>query len=179
MIFTETRLKDALIIEPEKFEDDRGFFARIWDKKVFEQKGLETNWVQSSISFNKIKGTLRGMHFQTKPYEEIKMVRCTKGKIYDVIIDLRTSSQTFKKWMSIELSEQNHKILYVPKGFAHGFQTLEDNTEVFYQISESYNPEFSKGIIWNDNELNIKWPLRITSISERDKFFPSLKLSDI
>jgi dTDP-4-dehydrorhamnose 3,5-epimerase len=175
MIFTETRLKDALIIEPEKFEDDRGFFARIWDKKVFEQKGLETNWVQSSISFNKIKGTLRGMHFQTKPYEEIKMVRCTKGKIYDVIIDLRTSSQTFKKWMSIELSEQNHKILYIPKGFAHGFQTLEDNTEVFYQISEYHHQDVSGGIKWNDPEFSIIWPNAVSNISEKDNNFPNFQ----
>ena len=175
MIFTETDLKDVLIIEPEKLEDDRGFFSRVWDKKIFEQKDLETNWIQSSISFNKIKGTLRGMHFQKKPHEEIKMIRCTKGKIYDVIVDLRTTSQTFKKWISVELNDQNHKILYIPKGFAHGFQTLEDDTEIFYQISEYYHKDFASGIKWDEPHLSIKWPLRISTISERDKNLPYLR----
>lgn len=179
MIFTETKLVGSYIIEIEKCEDERGFFARTWDKKEFTDLGLDSDFVQSSISVNKKKGILRGLHYQSAPYEESKIIRCVRGKIYDVFIDLRSHSKTFKKWFSIELSEDNYKMLYLPKGFAHGFQTLEDNTKVFYQISEFYNPEFSKGIIWNDNELNILWPLKITSISKRDKSFPSLKSCDI
>lgn len=176
MIFTEIELKGAYIIEIEEFKDDRGFFARTWDKKIFEKKELETNWVQSSISFNKIRGTLRGMHFQKKPYDEIKMIRCTKGKIYDVIIDLRITSQTFKKWISVELSEQNYKILYIPKGFAHGFQTLEDNTEIFYQISEYHHQNVSGGIKWDDPEFSITWPTEVSNISEKDMNFPKFQI---
>jgi dTDP-4-dehydrorhamnose 3,5-epimerase len=168
MIFNETNFSGVYTIEPEKLEDERGFFARIWDNKVFEEKGLDSKILQSSISFNKKKGTLRGMHFQYGPFKESKMVRCTKGKIYDVIVDLRKDSKTFKKWFSIELSESNHKILYIPKGFAHGFQTLEDNTEVYYQISEFYNPAYSNGIRWDDPVFGIKWPLNNPIISEKD-----------
>lgn len=175
LIFTETKLKGAYIIKPEKLNDGRGFFARIWDKKEFSKMELETEFVQSSISVNKKKGTIRGMHYQSSSYEESKIVRCIRGKIYDVIIDLRPDSKTFKKWFSIELSANNYKMLYIPKGFAHGFQSLEDNTEVFYQISEFYNPKFSKGIRWNDTKLNIKWPLQVTVISEKDKSFPELE----
>lgn len=174
MIFTETEFSGVYIIEPEKLEDDRGFFTRIWDKKKFIDMGLDSNFVQSSISMNKKKGTLRGLHYQSSPYEENKIVRCVRGKIYDVIIDLRLNSKTFKKWFSIELSEDNYKMLYIPKGFAHGFQTLEDDTEVFYQISEYHNSEFSKGILWNDTKLNIKWPLPVTIISKKDLSYPPL-----
>ena len=169
MIFTETYLKGSFVIEPEKLEDNRGFFSRIWDKKIFEQKDLETKWVQFSISYNSSKGTLRGMHFQKSPHEETKMIRCTKGKIFDVIVDMRKNSSTFKKWFSVELSDENHKILYIPKGIAHGFQTLVNNTEVFYQISEYYDYDLAYGIRWNDPELSINWSLEITLMSERDK----------
>ena len=175
MIFSETNLAGVYFIDIEKKEDQRGFFARTWDKKDFSKKGLESEFVQSSISINKNKGTFRGMHYQTKPFEESKIVRCTKGKIFDIIIDLRANSKTFKEWISVELSEDNYKMLYIPKGFAHGFQTLEDNTEVFYQISQYYMPEFSKGVKWNDPEFNIKLPLDVSVISQKDLSYDSFK----
>lgn len=175
MIFTETNLSGAYFIDIEKKEDQRGFFARTWDKKEFANKGLDSEFIQSSISINKNKGTFRGMHYQTKPFEESKIVRCTKGKIFDIIIDLRANSKTFKEWISIELSEENYKMLYIPKGFAHGFQTLEDNTEVFYQISQYYMPEYSKGVKWNDPEFNIKLPLDVSIISRKDLSYDSFK----
>jgi len=176
LIFTETKLKGAFIIEVEKLEDERGVFARTWDTKIFAEHGLNDKLVQCSISFNRKKGTLRGMHFQKKPFEEEKLIRCTSGKIFDVIIDLRTQSKTFKDWYSIELNQENYKLLYVPEGFAHGFQTLEDNTEVFYQISQFYNPVHAKGIRWNDKEFNIKWPLKQTSMSEKDQAYEDFVL---
>jgi len=171
MIFTETKLKGAFIIEPRLLEDERGFFARIWDKKILEENGLNSRVAQCNISFNKLKGTIRGMHFQIPPYEEAKIVNCTKGKIFDVIIDLRSDSGTFKKWVSLELSEQNKKMLYIPEGFAHGFQTLEDNTMVYYQISEVYSPEHAHGVRWNDKAFQIEWPLKKTVISKKDSSY--------
>src|SRR4051812_43189830 len=144
MIFVETELEGAFIIEPKKIEDERGFFARTWDLKEFEARGLDSRLAQCSVSFNKKKPTLRGMHYQAAPHEEAKLVRCTRGAIYDVIIDLRPDSPTFKRWVAAELSAGNRRMLYVPKGFAHGFQTLEDDTEIFYQISESYAPESAR-----------------------------------
>ena len=175
MIFSETNLDGAYFIDIEKKEDQRGFFARILDKKEFSKKGLDSEFVQSSISINKKKGTFRGIHYQTKPFEESKIVRCTKGKIFDIIIDLRVNSKTFKKWISVELSEDNYKMLYIPKGFAHGFQTLEDNTEIFYQISQYYMSEFSKGVKWNEPEFNIKLPLDVSVISQRDLSYSPFK----
>jgi len=173
MIFSETELSGAYIIDIEKKEDQRGFFARTWDKKIFEDMRLNTNIFQSSISFNKKRGTLRGMHYQIEPYEESKFVRCTKGKIYDVIVDLRSNSKTFKNWISVELSSLNHKILYVPKGFAHGFQTLEDDSEVHYDITQIFSSEHSRGFRWNDSTFKIEWPLEITAISEKDRNYKS------
>lgn len=169
MIFTKTKLKRVFIVEPEKLADERGFFARTWCKREFETHGLNPNLVQCNISFNKKKGTIRGMHYQCAPYEEAKLVRCTKGKIYDVIIDIRPDSPTFKKWISLELSADNHKSVYIPEGFAHGFQSLKENTEVFYQMSEFYYPEFARGIRWNDPEFNVIWPYEDISISDKDK----------
>lgn len=168
MIFMETKLKGAFVIEPEKKEDDRGFFARIFEKKQFDEMGLDTNLFQSNISFNKKKGTLRGMHYQLPPYEETKIVRCTRGSIYDVIIDLRKNSDTFMKWFGIEMSEDNYKMLYISKGFAHGFLTLEDNSEVFYQMSDCFMPEYARGIRWDDKKIKIAWPEDPTVISEND-----------
>lgn len=168
MIFTESKLKGAFIIEPEKIEDERGFFARTWDKEKFVERGLNPKLAQCNISFNKKKGTLRGMHYQVAPYEEAKLVRCTKGKIFDVIIDLRPNSKTYKEWEGIELGSENYKMLYVPEGFAHGFQTLEDNTEVFYQMSEFYIPSHARTIKWDDKEYQIKWPLKPTVLSKND-----------
>jgi len=171
MKFKKTKLEGTYVIELEKQEDERGFFARVWDKKQFQNMGLSYEIQQCSISFNKKKGTMRGMHYQEPPYEEVKLVRCTKGKIFDVIIDLRKNSTTFKKWISVELSAENHKIIYVPEGFAHGFQTLEDNTEVFYQMSQFYNPDSARGVKWDDKAFNIKWPLKPTLLSEKDQSY--------
>jgi dTDP-4-dehydrorhamnose 3,5-epimerase len=175
MIFTETILKNAYIIELEKREDHRGFFARTWDKKEFEEHNLNSNLVQCNVSFSKKCGTLRGMHYQKNPFEESKVIRCTKGKIFDVIIDLRSSSSTFKKWFGIELTEENYKMLYVPEGFAHGFQSLEDDSEIIYQVSEFYTPNSELGIHWNDPEFNITWPIEEKIITEKDN---SWKLFD-
>ena len=168
MKFFETELKGSYIIELEKLEDERGFFTRIWDKKKIQDKGLDSDLVQMSFSFTKKKGTLRGMHFQKKPFEEAKLVRCTRGKIFDVIIDLRPESNTYKKWIDVELKSDNFKMLYIPEGFAHGFQTLEDNTEVFYQMSNWFSPEHVRGIRWNDKEFDIKWPIKCSIISKKD-----------
>ena len=173
MKFTESKLKGAYIIEPELITDERGFFARSWCQQEFEKRGLNSRLLQCNISFNHKKGTLRGMHYQTKPYEEAKLVRCTKGGIYDVIIDLRGESPTFKQWDSVELTAENYKMLYVPEGFAHGFQTLEDNTEVFYQMSEFYHSESARGLRWDDPRLGINWPvLDSMVISEKDNSYP-------
>jgi len=176
MIFRETKLKDAFLIELEKMEDERGFFARTFCQEEFKAHGLNPNLVQCSISFNKKKGTLRGMHYQVAPYQEAKLVRCTQGSVYDVIIDLCPDSLTFKKWVAVELTAENRRMLYIPKGFAHGFQTLEDNTEVFYQMSEFYSPESSKGIRWDDPAFNIHWPCNKRIISTRDKQYPDFSL---
>jgi len=168
MIFTETKLKGAYIVEIEKLDDERGFFARTWDKKQFEERGLNATLIQCSISYNKKKGTLRGLHYQTAPYEESKVVKCTRGKIFDVIVDLRPMSDTFKQWISFELSTENYKMLYIPKGFAHGFQTLKDDSDVLYQISEVYMKYYASGIRWDDPTFNINWPIKLTVISARD-----------
>ncbi|MFM7795414.1 MAG: dTDP-4-dehydrorhamnose 3,5-epimerase [Candidatus Nitrosotenuis sp.] len=162
-------------MEVEKVEDERGFFARILDVKKFAEVGLNTKIVQSSISHNKKKGTLRGMHYQAKPYEEDKIICCVKGKIFDVIVDIRQDSPTYKKWFGVELDANEYKTLYVPKGFAHGFQTLEDDVEVFYQMSEFFMPEYARGIRWNDEAIKIEWPLKPSIISKRDLSYDSFK----
>ena len=175
MIFTETPLADAVVIELEKLADERGFFARSWCRQEFAQHDLDPNLVQCNISFNKVKGTVRGMHFQESPYTETKLVRCTRGALYDVIIDLRPDSPTFKQWWGVELTAENRKTLYVPKGFAHGFQTLVDETEAFYQMSDFYAPGYARGIRWNDPAFNITWPGAVTCISQKDKAYPDFK----
>jgi len=172
MIFTETELKGAFIIEPERLEDERGFFARTWCRREFAEHGLEARLAQCSISFNRKRGTLRGMHYQIPPYEETKVVSCIKGAIYDVFIDLRPKSPTFARWLAVELTSENRRMSYIPEGFAHGFQTLDDNTEVFYQISEFYAPEYSRGVRWNDPAFSIRWPEAQRFLSDRDKGFP-------
>lgn len=171
MIFAETKLNGAFIIEPEGQEDERGFFARTWCEREFAAHGLNARLVQCNISFNKKKGTLRGMHYQAAPYAEAKLVRCTKGAIYDVIIDLRPDSKTFKQWLAFELTEENHRMVYVPDGLAHGFQTLVDNTELFYQMSEFYYPECARGARWNDPAFGINWPLSVSMIAEKDSAY--------
>lgn len=169
MRFIDTKLKEAFIIELEPKEDERGFFARSFCQEEFKAHGLNSRVVQCNISFNRKRGTLRGLHYQIAPYEEAKLVRCTRGAIYDVIIDLRPESPTFKQWIGVELTAENHRMLYVPEGFAHGFQTLEDNTEVFYQVSEFYHPESERGVRWDDPAFNIEWPLPVTVVSEKDQ----------
>jgi len=171
LIFIETKLKGSYIIDVEKASDERGFFARSWDKDIFEKKGLNGNLVQCNISFNTKKGTIRGMHYQEHPHQEAKLVRCTKGRIFEIMIDLRKNSKTFMQWESIELNSNEHSMLYVPEGFALGFQTLEDDTEIFYQMSQYYKPEFSRGIRWDDDAFRIVWPLKITVISKKDMSF--------
>lgn len=169
MIFTETKLKGAFIIEPERLHDKRGFFARTWCQQEFAANGLNPRLVQCNISFNPKKGTLRGMHYQVFPYEEAKLIRCVRGAIYDVIIDLRPTSPTLKQHFATVLSAENYNMIYVPGGFAHGFQTLEDNTEVFYQISEFYHPESARGVRWNEPTFGIQWPIEVKLISKRDQ----------
>jgi dTDP-4-dehydrorhamnose 3,5-epimerase len=168
VIFTETKLKGAFVITPERVEDERGFFARLWCAREFEEHGLDSRLAQCSISFNKRKGTLRGMHYQLAPYEEAKLVRCTRGAIYDVVLDLRPHSATFRQWAGVSLTADNREMLYVPSGCAHGFQTLTDESEVFYQISEFYRPDAATGVRWNDAAFSIEWPLEVSVISERD-----------
>jgi dTDP-4-dehydrorhamnose 3,5-epimerase len=172
MIFTETRLQGAYLIEPELRQDERGFFARTWCQNEFAIKSLPTQWVQCNISFNRQRGTLRGLHFQTAPYEEAKLVRCTMGGIYDVIVDLRVDSPTFGQWLAVELTAQNRLMLFIPTGFAHGFQTLADEVEVFYQMSAFYAPECARGVRWDDPAFQIAWPVERRIISERDRSFP-------
>jgi len=177
VIFRETKLKGAFIIEVEKREDDRGFFARAWCKKEFDEHGLTASMVQSNIAFSKRKGTLRGLHYQGAPYGEVKVVRCTKGSLYDVMVDLRPGSSTYRQWVGVELTSSNHKMMYVPEGFAHGYQTLEDNTEVMYQVSQFYFPAFERGIRYDDPGVGIDWPLIDKIISDKDKGWPDCQLS--
>jgi len=177
MVFVETPLSGAYVIEVEKHEDERGFFARSWCVREFGAMGLDPQLVQCNVSFNKLKGTLRGLHYQIPPHAEVKLVRCTKGSLFDVIIDLRKDSPTFLKWFAVELTGTNHRMLYIPKLFAHGFQTLEDDTEIFYQMSEFYEPAASKGLRWNDPRLGINWPDAGRTMSQKDQGYPNLEVS--
>ena len=176
MIFQETKLEGVFTIEIEQIKDERGFFARSFCSREFEKRGLNPHLVQCNISYNKRKGILRGMHYQVSPYAEAKLVRCTLGAIYDVVVDLRSDSLTFKQWFATELTSINRKMLYVPEGFAHGFQVLEDETEVFYQMSEFYNPQASQGFRWNDPAFKIEWPLPDACLSEKDRNYPDFTL---
>jgi dTDP-4-dehydrorhamnose 3,5-epimerase len=169
VIFRELSLKGSFLIDLEKREDERGFFARTFCKHEFEAHGLPTEFVQCNISFNKRKGTLRGMHFQAPPFAEAKLIRCSRGSIFDAIIDLRPSSPTFKQHFTVRLSADGAEMLYVSEGFAHGFQTLEDNTEVFYQMSQFHAPDFARGVRWNDPAFGIAWPPADRIIVERDQ----------
>lgn len=172
MKFTKTKLEGALIIDAEKREDDRGFFARVFCLNEFKDQGIDISIVQVNVNFSVRKGTLRGMHFQNHPYQEDKIVRCTKGALFDVIIDLRKDSPTYKQWIGVELTENNHRALLVPKGFAHGFLTLEDNTEANYLVSQFYTPGAESGIRYNDPQFNIEWPLEPVVVSEKDANHP-------
>jgi dTDP-4-dehydrorhamnose 3,5-epimerase len=175
MIFKETKLKGAYVVEINPIGDERGFFARSFCTKEFKEYGLNPNIAQCNISYNEKKGTLRGMHYHVAPHEEVKLVRCTMGAIYDVIIDLRQDSPTFKQWIAVELTKENHQMLYVPEGFAHGFQTLEDRSEVFYQMSEFHHPEWARGVRWNDPTFRIFWPVNVGIISIGDQQYPDFE----
>jgi len=172
MIFVQTELKGLWLIDLEKKSDDRGFFARSWCVEEFGRHGLKAQVVQCNISFNRHKGTLRGLHFQAAPHAEAKLVRCTRGAIHDVAVDLRQDSPSYGRWIGVDLTADNQRMLYIPEGFAHGFQTLQDNSEVFYQMSEFFHPELSRGIRWNDPLLDIQWPLPNPQLSERDRTLP-------
>ena len=172
MKFLETELQGAFVIELETLEDSRGFFARVWCNEEFEEHGLVPRIAQVNTSFNAKAGTLRGMHYQIAPHEETKVVRCIRGSLYDVIVDLRPDAPTYKRWTGVELTARNHRMLYVPAKFAHGFITLEDNTEVMYLISEAYAPEAARAIRWDDPEIGIEWPRPVVEISERDAGWP-------
>lgn len=173
----ETPLAGAIVVEIDPIEDERGFFARLWSADVFAEHGLKATFAQSSISYNAKKGTLRGMHYQVDPHAETKLVRCTAGAVSDVIIDLRPGSETFTEHFQIELTRHNHRMLYVPEGFAHGFVTLRDDTEICYQISTFYSPQHARGVRWNDPIFGIEWPSDVSVISERDKTFPDFQPS--
>ncbi|MGH9498297.1 MAG: dTDP-4-dehydrorhamnose 3,5-epimerase [Terriglobales bacterium] len=173
MIFRETKLPGIFEIYLEPNYDSRGFFARTWCEEEFKNYGLNPTIKQSSVSFNVKKGTLRGLHFQAAPYGEAKVVRCTSGAIYDVVLDLRPLSPTFRKWIGLNLTAANRHMLYIPEGCAHGFLTLEDNTEVSYQMSEFYHTDSGRGVRWNDPTFQIAWPERVEVISERDRTYPN------
>jgi dTDP-4-dehydrorhamnose 3,5-epimerase len=179
MKFTATPLTGAYLVELECHPDERGFFARTWCRREFAEVGLATSLVQCSLSHNRYRGTLRGMHYQIPTFAEDKLVRVTRGAIYDVVVDLRPGSATFLYWYGIELTADNRLALYVPQGFAHGFQTLADETEVFYQMSEYYSPEHARGFRWNDPLIGVAWPEATTTISSRDQAFASLRPDDL
>jgi dTDP-4-dehydrorhamnose 3,5-epimerase len=175
MTFYETRLSGVFEIHLQLHPDERGFFARTWCRKEFEGHGLNSQLVQCSVSFNTRKGTLRGIHHQAAPYPEAKLVRCTQGAIYDVVVDLRPQSPTFKRWIAVVLTAENRNMVYVPEGCAHGFLTLKDQSEIFYQMSEFYHPESSRGVRWDDPAFRIDWPEKVEMISERDRTYPNFE----
>lgn len=169
MKFSETSLQGAFIVQPEPFKDDRGFFARVFCKKEFSEIGHDHEFVQINHSMNKVKGTVRGLHYQVPPYAETKLVRCISGKVFDVIVDLREGSSTYLKHFSVELSDENMTMIYIPSGFAHGFQTLTDNAQLIYHHTAFYAPGFEGGINFQDPALQINWPFPAVNLSERDK----------
>jgi dTDP-4-dehydrorhamnose 3,5-epimerase len=175
MKYHETKLAGVFEVRIEPQYDERGFFARTWCQNEFEARGLNSRLVQCSISLNTRKGTLRGMHYQVEPYAETKLVRCTRGAIYDVILDLRVKSPTFKDWIAVVLSAETRNMVYVPEGCAHGFLTLEDESEVFYEMSEFYNAESARGVRWDDPAFRIAWPGKVEVISERDRTYPNFE----
>ena len=175
MIFEPTPLTGAYVIAEEPHHDHRGFFARTWCQKEFDRHGLNPRLVQCNVSYNRSKGTWRGLHYQAPPHEEAKLVKCIAGAVCDVIVDLRPDSATFKRHLTVTLSARNRKMLYVPEKFAHGFLTLEDDTEVFYQMSEFYSPESARGLRWNDPQFGIQLPLEVAVISDRDASYPDFR----
>lgn len=175
MKFQSTKIPGVFEIHLEPHSDERGFFARAWCRKEFEDRGLSPALAQCSISVNTKKGTLRGMHYQAAPFQETKIVRCTQGSIYDVVLDLRPASATFKNWIAVVVTARERNMVYVPEGCAHGFLTLENDTEVFYQISEFYHPESARGVRWDDPAFRIHWPQNVEVISERDRAYPAFE----
>jgi dTDP-4-dehydrorhamnose 3,5-epimerase len=173
--FQKTELDGAYVIDLEPREDERGFFARTWCQTEFEQHGLVARIVQANTSYNRLKGTLRGMHFQRVPHVETKLVRCIHGAIYDVIVDLRPGSPTYRRWTGVELTARNRRALFVPEGFAHGFQTLDDDSEIIYQVSEFFTPGAEGGLRHDDPAFGIRWPLPVTVISDKDRAWPDFK----
>jgi len=168
MKFSSTKLSGPVLIQIEPHRDDRGFFARTFCIQEFESNGLLTHFVQHNISYNVKSGTLRGMHFQVAPHEEVKVVSCPRGSIYDVVVDIRKDSKTYLQWVAFELSAENHSALYIPTGFAHGFQTLTDHTEVQYLMGSYYVPDAARGLRWDDPAINILWPLPVSTIADKD-----------
>lgn len=168
MNLTETKLKGVFIVQLKPFEDERGFYKRLWGNDEIAELGLDNELNNAGVSYNKKHGTFRGMHFQKKPFAETKLVQCIRGRVYDVILDIRGNSETFGEWISVELSDENHKAIYIPKGLAHGFQTLEDDSEVLYFISAKYNKDSASGVRWSDKKFGIELPLEVSVINKRD-----------
>lgn len=177
MIFRETSLPGVFVVDVEPSVDERGSFARTWCLREFEEHGLRVQWVQSNISRNHHRGTLRGLHYQAPPHEESKLVRCIAGRLYDVMLDLRVQSPTYGQHVSVELSSANQRAVFIPGGVAHGFQTLEDATEVMYLMSAFYAPDYSRGVRWDDPQFSIAWPMEVNSISARDATYPDYDLA--
>jgi dTDP-4-dehydrorhamnose 3,5-epimerase len=179
MIFTETKLRGVHIIEPERRTDDRGFFARMWCRRELEEHGLNAGVSQINVGFTLLKGGLRGLHYQLPPRQEVKLVRCTMGALFDVALDLRPESPTYRQWVGLELTAQNRRMLYVPQGCAHGYQTLVDNTEMHYQTSEFYAPDLAGGVRYDDPAFEIQWPLPVTGVSVADRSWPDYQTSPL
>ena len=176
MKFQETKLDGAYIVEMEPIGDQRGFFARAWCSREFEAQGLIAQFVQANLTYSPKRGTVRGLHYQIAPHQEVKLVRCTRGATYDVIVDLRPGSPTYTNWLAVELTADNHKMIYIPAGFAHGYQILIDDTEVFYQVGQFYAPEYERGARWNDPAFGIEWPINSPLIlSDKDKNWPDFQ----
>ncbi|MDT7542575.1 MAG: dTDP-4-dehydrorhamnose 3,5-epimerase [Acidobacteriota bacterium] len=172
MNFIETELKGAFVVEPDRYDDERGYLMRTWSAEEFERHGLNARVLQCNASYNRVAGTLRGMHYQIAPFRETKFVRCVRGAIFDVIVDLRDDSPTRLRWIGVELTAHNLRALYIPEGFAHGFQTLEADSEIFYQMSQVYDPPSSRGLRWDDPAIGIEWPLPVSILSQRDREHP-------
>jgi dTDP-4-dehydrorhamnose 3,5-epimerase len=177
MIVNNTSIAGVFVLELERFEDERGFFANAWSEKELDALGIESRFVEGNVSFNNSRGTLRGMHYQAAPFGQAKLIRCTQGSIYDVGVDLREDSETFKQWVGIELSAENRLMLYLPGDFAHGYLTLADDTEVHYQVTQIYSPESARGFRWDDAAFDIQWPIvDVLRINKRDREYPDFKL---
>lgn len=173
--FVETKLAGAFVLDTKPIRDERGFFALAYSRQLFVERGLEGDFIQSNLAHNLRKGCLRGMHFQKAPADEVKLVRCTRGAIFDAVVDLRPESKTYCSWIGVELTEENRRALYVPRGFAHGYLTLTDDAEVFYQVSAYYSPAHASGVRFDDPRFGIEWPAPVLQVNERDRTYPDFK----